>query len=181
MHRHPGDIYQDSPGGLSCYNGEWNHIGFYLASFIFQDTRWCRYWSCYPKSCIDSFSVQWVGSWVGQYGPYWIWRLGSSLLLYTVGEGPQRSISCLGSLLGYSVCPQRMFQQIVMNPIRSTCKGLGFHNWSPPISLSEWFVVDYSIVWVEVNSNCIFFMAWNVALYGYLNIIIWMRFWEICF
>ena len=37
--RHPGDIFQGSPGGRSCYDVFWNHTGFCLVSCIFQDTR----------------------------------------------------------------------------------------------------------------------------------------------
>ena len=35
----PGDIFQGSPGGRSCYDVFWNHTGFCLVSCIFQDTR----------------------------------------------------------------------------------------------------------------------------------------------
>ena len=37
--RHPGDIFQGSPGGRSCYDVFWNHTGFCPVSCIFQDTR----------------------------------------------------------------------------------------------------------------------------------------------
>ena len=43
VQRHPGDIFQDSPGGLSCYDVFWSHTGFCLVSCIFQDTRWSGY------------------------------------------------------------------------------------------------------------------------------------------
>ena len=86
VQRHPGDIFEDSPGGRSCYDAFWNHIGFCQVSCIFQDTRWNGYWLCAPGLCIDSWSEQWVSNWVGQYGPYWVWELGSPLLLSTVEE-----------------------------------------------------------------------------------------------
>ena len=104
--RHPGDIFQGSPSGRWCYDAFWNHTGFCLVSCIFQDTRWSGYLSCAPELCIDSWSVQWVGNWVGQYGLYLVWGLGSPLLLSTVEENLQRSISCSGYLLGSSVCPR---------------------------------------------------------------------------
>ena len=44
-----------------------------------------------------------------------------------------------------------MFQQIVVDPIRSRCTGLNLHDRSPQISQSERFVVDLSVVWREVN------------------------------
>ena len=42
-----------------------------------------------------------------------------------------------------------MFQQIVADPIR--CMGLSLHDWSPQISQSEGFVVDFGVVGDEVN------------------------------
>ena len=36
--RHPGDIFQGSPGGRSCYDVFWNHTGFCLLSHT-----WVRY------------------------------------------------------------------------------------------------------------------------------------------
>ena len=44
-----------------------------------------------------------------------------------------------------------MFQQIVVDPIRSRCTGLSLHDWSPQISQSEGFVVDFGVVWGEIN------------------------------
>ena len=44
-----------------------------------------------------------------------------------------------------------MFQQIVVDPIRSRCTGLSLHDWLPQISQSERFVLDLSVVWREVN------------------------------
>ena len=44
-----------------------------------------------------------------------------------------------------------MFQQIVVDPIRSRCTGLSLHDWSPQNSQSEGFVVQIGVVWVEVN------------------------------
>ena len=44
-----------------------------------------------------------------------------------------------------------MFQQIVVDPIKSRCTGLSLNDWSPQISQSEGFVVDFSVVWGEVN------------------------------
>ena len=49
---------------------------------------------------------QLVYNWGGQCGPYLVWGLGSLLLLSIDEESPLRSISCLGSLLGFSVYPQ---------------------------------------------------------------------------
>ena len=104
--RHPRDIFQDSPGGRWCYDVSWRHIGFCLVSRIFQYTRWSEYWSCILEHCIGSWSVQWVYSWVGQYGPCLVWGSGS-LLLLSIDEGnPPRSKSYSGSLLGSAVCPR---------------------------------------------------------------------------
>ena len=40
VQRYPGDIFQDSPGGQSCYDVFWSHTGICLVSCIFQGTRW---------------------------------------------------------------------------------------------------------------------------------------------
>ena len=34
--KHPGDIFQDSPGGRWCYDVSWSHIGFCLVSLYFK-------------------------------------------------------------------------------------------------------------------------------------------------
>ena len=88
--RHPGDIFRGSPGGRSCYDVFWNHTGFCLVSCNFQGTRLSGYSSCTPELCIDSWSVQWVGNWEGQYGLCLVWGLGSPLLLSSVEENLQR-------------------------------------------------------------------------------------------
>ena len=44
-----------------------------------------------------------------------------------------------------------MLQQIVVNPIRSRCTGFGLHDWQPQISQSERLVVNFSVIWGEVN------------------------------
>ena len=54
-----------------------------------------------------------------------------------------------------------MFQQIVVDPIRSRCKGFSLHDWSPQISQSEGLVVDFGVVWGEVN-----FGLFLLLLYG---------------
>ena len=104
--RYHEDIFQGIPCGRLCYDIFWNHTGFCLVSCVFQDTRLSGHQSCAQELCIDSWSVQWVGNWVCQYGLYLVWGLGSLLLLSTVEENQQRSIHCLGSLLGSSVCPR---------------------------------------------------------------------------
>ena len=71
VQRHLRDIFWESSGGQLCYDVSWNHTGFCLVSRIFQDTRWSEYCSFVPGPCIDSWSVQWVYNWVGQYGPCW--------------------------------------------------------------------------------------------------------------
>ena len=44
-----------------------------------------------------------------------------------------------------------MLQQIVVDPIRSRCTGFGLNDWPPQISQSERLVVNFSVVWGEVN------------------------------
>ena len=54
-----------------------------------------------------------------------------------------------------------MLQQIAGDPISSRCTGFGLHNWPPQISQSEGFVVNFSVVWGEVN-----FALLLLLLYG---------------
>ena len=105
--------------------------------------------------------MQWVGNWVGQYGFYLVWGLGSPLLLSTVEENLQRSISCLGSFKDLQCVLGEMFQQFVVDPIGSSCTGLSLHDWSPQISQAEGLVVDFGVVWDEVN-----FYLLILLLYG---------------
>ena len=68
--RHPGDLFQGSPCGRSCYNVFWNHTGFCLVSCVFRNTRLSGHLSCTQELCIDSWSVQWVSEgvsmdWIG--------------------------------------------------------------------------------------------------------------------
>ena len=46
---------------------------------------------------------------------------------------------------------REMLQQIVVDPIRSRCTGFSLHDWPPQIPLSERLVVNFSVVWGEVN------------------------------
>ena len=54
-----------------------------------------------------------------------------------------------------------MFQQIVVDPIRSSCTGLSLHDWSPQISQSEGFVVDFGVVWDEVNFDLLLLLLYG--------------------
>ena len=145
VQRHLRDIFRDSSGGQLCYGVSWNHTGLCLVSCIFQDTRWSEYWSFVPGPCIGSWSVQWVYNWVGQYGPCLVCRSGLLLLLSTDQETPQRSISCLVSLLGSSVCPQGDISTNCCGSHQVQVHGFGFHDWPPQIPQSERFVADFSV------------------------------------
>ena len=105
VQRHLGDIFRDSQGDQLCYDVSWNHTGFCVVSWIFSETRWSEYWSFVSGPCIGNWLAQWVYNWGGQCGPCLVWGSGSLLLLSTGQENLQRSISCLVSLLGSSLCP----------------------------------------------------------------------------
>ena len=55
-----------------------------------------------------------------------------------------------------------MFQQIVVDPIRSRRTGLSLHDSSPQISQSEGFVVDFGVVWGEVNFDPLLLLVVDV-------------------
>ena len=55
-----------------------------------------------------------------------------------------------------------MFQQIVVDPIRSRCTGLSLNDRSPQISQSEGFVVDFGVVWGEVNFDTLLLLLYGL-------------------
>ena len=55
-----------------------------------------------------------------------------------------------------------MFQQVVMDPIRSRCTGFGLHDWPPQLSQSEGFIVDFSVIRGEVNFHHIFLLLYGL-------------------
>ena len=46
-----------------------------------------------------------------------------------------------------------MFQQVIVDPVRSRCTGFGLQDRTPQISQSEGLVVDFSVVRSEVDSG----------------------------
>ena len=92
--------------------------------------------------------MQWVGNWAGQYGLYSVWRLRSPLLLSTVEEKLQRSISCLGSLLGSSVCPR--------GDVSADCCGshqVQVHGAKPPWLIASNLSIGRVCCWLRWNDN----------------------------
>ena len=55
-----------------------------------------------------------------------------------------------------------MFQQIVVDTIRSRCTGFGLRDWPPKISQSEGFSVDFSVIWGEVNFHHLFLLLYGL-------------------
>ena len=55
-----------------------------------------------------------------------------------------------------------MFQQIIVDPIRSRCTRLSLHDWSPQISQLEGLVVDFNVAWGEIYFHCLFLLLYSL-------------------
>ena len=55
-----------------------------------------------------------------------------------------------------------MFQQIVVDPIRSRCTGFGLRDWPPQISQLKGFIVDFSVIRGEVNFHHLFLLLYGL-------------------
>ena len=75
------------------------------------------------EPCIGCWSMTWVSDLVGQYGPCLVSRLASRQLLSADEGKQQRSIFCLGSFSGSSMC-----QQIIVDPVMSRCTWFSLHD-----------------------------------------------------
>ena len=85
--RHPGDIFQGSPGGRSCYDVFWNHTGFCLISCM-----------CCPV--VVTLHTARLASGCGPFLRY------QALCWYVASE--QNGVPFEFSQLGYDTCPSGM-------------------------------------------------------------------------
>ena len=62
----------------------------------------------------------------------------------------------------FSVSSGRCFNRLLCIPSGPGAQGFGLHDWPPQISQSERLVVNFSVVWVEVNFVLLFLLFYGL-------------------